>query len=255
MLTRRLFVLTFLMFSLVLSGCLFGIKRQLTADDIPLSKGSYFESYVNDNEDPVDVSFALQGPWDFSKGPADGIVKSRLISKDDAEDHKKYPMAQVVEEVLPTDFTLGFTIFNFNAKSDKALLSYGQNFDPKVGFGEPLIYEEPERLLRFPLKVGDKWTDELVIEREHPIRQTVKREVISRGQVKVPAGTFYDCFMIRITRTVESDFGGDSRTIIYTWWASGVGPVAVISSQVGEKSMVFKQADYVSRLRRYRISE
>lgn len=255
MLTRRSFALTFLLLSLVLSGCLIGVKKQLTADDIPLNRGSYFESFVNNSQDPVNVSFALQGPWDLSRGPTDGIVKSRLIAPSAAQDHKKYPQAQVVEEVLPTDFTLDFTIFNYNGKSDKALVSYGQNWDPKEKFGEPLVYKEPERLLRFPLKVGDSWTDRIVVEGESRVRQVVKREVVSRGQVKVPAGTFYDSFLVRITRTVKSEGGEDSRTIIYTWWVEGVGPVAVISSQVGETSPVFKQADYVSRLRRYRISE
>ena len=237
----------------MLSGCVFGIKKQLTAEDIPLNKGSYFESYVNYSGEPVKVNFSLKGPWDLTKGPTDGLVRSRLVGKDSVVDHEKYPHAQIVEEVLPTDFTLGFTAFNYNAKTDKALLSYGQNWDPKEKFGDPLVYKEPEHLLRFPVTVGASWTDELTVEGEKKVRQIVKREVVSRGQVKVPAGTFYNCFLIRITRTVKTDYGDDSRTILYMWWAQDIGPVAVMASQVDETSLVFKQADYVSRLRRYRI--
>ncbi len=240
---------------IVVAGCKIGPKKELTSKDIPLGVGTSYESYANISEGPINVSFNNDGPWDFSKGPKEGVVKSKLIKKEKAPEYKRFPRAQVVEQVLPSDFTRGFSIYNFIDSTDEKLVSYGQNWSPKETYGKVLLFEEPERLLKFPLKVGDSWTDKLKIQGEGKVSQVVEKEVVSRGQVVVPAGTFHNCFMVRIKRTVKADVGGDSWTIMYMWWAPDIGPVAVINSQVGEKSNIFKQADYFSRLKKYKIAK
>lgn len=255
MLKRRLASIILIAVSGILTGCMIGIKQELTAGDIPITMGSRFESYVNQQEVPVDVSFRLEGPWDFTRGPSDGVVKSQIVALDSVPYYRRYPDAKVVEKVLPTDYTLGFTAHNYIKETDDGVFIYGQSTYPTGDFAEPLVYDEPERLLKFPLRVGDAWTDKLKIEGEARISQVVVKTVVARGQVVVPAGTFFNCFMIRIVRTVEAEQGADTRTIMYIWWAPDVGPVAVINSQTDELDLAFGTANYFSRLKSYSIAK
>lgn len=271
---RRILLIGLLAVAVAASGCTIGIKKQLSSEDIPLTYGSTFQSYVNTANYPVAVSFDLKGPWDFREGPTGDSVNSVLVKRSQAINTASYKQATTVEKVLPSSFTLDFTVFNFIGKDAKAIYSYGQDYLPKGAGSKQLEFEKPERLLVFPLTVGKSWIDELKIkdskeksidtgqpEPEHgsEVDQVVRKQVVARGQVRVPAGTFYNCFMVKVVRTVKAvphdtqEFGQDTTTIMYIWWAPDVGPVAVVSSLAGETSNEFTQAQYFSRLKDYRI--
>lgn len=252
---RWLIIITFL---LIGSGCSLFTKSELTAEDIPLKEGTKYETYANDpGKTPnVRVSFNLEGPWDFSKGPTDIVMKSVIIKKNKTADAKQFPEAKLAEKILPSSLTARFTVYNFTTLSDQALLLYGQSSAPGVPEFKPRKYDRPERLLKFPLKVGTRWSDTFQVAGEPPTMVTADKKVISQGTVVLPAGTFRDCFLIQIKRTSRRPLEGkelESKQIIYVWWAPGVGPVAWIigpSDGIEEK---FNQADYFFRLKSYEV--
>lgn len=240
-------------------GCTLLPKTTLSDKDIPTQPGTTYSSYQSaTNAAAVSVSFNLKGPWDFTAGPKDVIVRSRLVQKIDAINNDGFSEASYAEKVLPSDYTGGFTAYNYASISKKSLNSYGQSFSP--GISGPIIkkFDRPERLLVFPVRVGDAWKDTVSVKASDqettPIVMNIERTVVARGQVKVPAGAFFDCFLVRVIKYVKAGEGASpEKTILYVWWAPGIGPVAAIGSQQNEKALVFSQADYVFRLKSYNI--
>jgi hypothetical protein len=239
----------------VAAGCTFIPKASLTDSDIPSAAGTSYTAYQNPLGEPVEVTFSNTGPWDFSRGPTSVTVKSVLVRKDGAAANKQFPEADYAEKVLPSSFTSGFTAYNYTSLDTSSLSSYGQSVTP--GPDGPIVktYDKPERLLKLPAGVGDEWTDVITLAEKEPVVITLNRKVIARGQVKVPAGSFYDCFMVRLLKTVKAGESQPSRTIMYFWWAPNVGLVAAIGSQPDETKMSFTQADYLFRLKSYKIAD
>ncbi len=238
------------------AGCSLFPVTTLTDIDIPVTEGTEYIAYQNPVDRQIAVSFTKDGPWDFTGEPVGVQVKSALVKKTSAAAFKQFGGAKYAEKVIPSDFTNGFTTYNFAAISPSSLDSYGQSTTP--GPDGPIVktYDKPERLLKFPVSVGDTWTDTITTTEKEPVVYELKREVVARGQVKVPAGSFFNCFMVRLTRTVKS--AGDTqptRTIMYFWWAPDVGLVAAVGSQPDETQMYFTQADYLFRLKSYKVED
>lgn len=237
-------------------GCVLFPKKSRTDIDIPVTAGTSYTVYQNSLEEDFVVAFTGDGPWDFTKGPTGVKVKSVLVNKTDAAAYKEFGEAKYAEKVFPSVFSGGSTIYNFTSITPTSLNSYGQSSTP--GWTGPTIktYDRPERLLKFPLSIGDEWTDTITVAETRPVVIKLERKVIARGQVKVPAGSFFNCFMVRLIRTTRTT--GESqptRTIMYFWWAPDVGLVAAVGSQSDETQMYFKQADYVVRLQSYKIAD
>lgn len=252
---RFLFVTTIL---LAVSGCSLFIKSELEAEDIPLKEGTKYETYANYSEKTpvVKVSFNLKGPWDFSKGPTDVVMKSIIIKKSKASDAKQFPKAKVAERVLASSLTAGFTVYNFTSLTDEALLLYGQSSSPKVPDFKARTYDRPERLLKFPLKVGTRWRDTFQVAGDPPTTVRADKKVVSQNTVILPNYTFRGCFLIQIKRTTTRPIDGEeakSKQIIYVWWAPEVGPVAWIIGEPNGVKETFKQADYFFRLKSYEV--
>lgn len=238
------------------AGCALFPKNSLTDIDIPAAAGTSYTVYQNSLEEQAIVSFTGDGPWDFSKGPTRIKVKSVLVNKTDAAAYKEFGKAKYAEKVLPSAFSSGFTTYNFISITPSSLSSYGQSSTP--GPDGPIIktYDQPERLLKFPVRVGDEWTDMITAAEKKPVVIKLNRKVIARGQVKVPAGSFFNCFMVRLIRTTRTTGEAQpTRTIMYFWWAPNVGLVAAVGSQPDETQMYFKQADYLVRLKSYKIAD
>ncbi len=238
------------------AGCALFPSTSLTDLDIPVAQGTEYAVFQNPVDEEVAVSLTKDGPWDFTDGPTDVIVKSKLVKKTDAAANARFGQAKYAEMVLPSSFTGGFTTYNYAAITPASLNSYGQSFAP--GPDGPIVktYDKPERLLKFPVKIGDEWTDVITTNEKPPVTFELNRKVIARGQVKVPAGSFFNCFMVRLIRTVRTT--GETqptKTIMYFWWAPDVGVVAAVGSQPDEKEMFFSQADYLIRLKSYRIAD
>ncbi|MFA5867772.1 MAG: hypothetical protein WC891_07425 [Actinomycetota bacterium] len=238
------------------AGCALFPSTSLTDLDIPAVAGTEYTVYQNPVDESVSVSFTKDGPWDFTEGPTGINVKSRLVKKTAAAAYKKFVEAKYAEKVLPSAFTNDFTTYNFAAITQSSLNSYGQSVTP--GPDGPMVktYDKPERLLKFPVNVGDEWTDTITTTEQPPVVFELNRKVVARGQVKVPAGSFFNCFMVRLIRTAKTtDETQPTRTIMYFWWAPDVGLVAAVGSQPDETEMFFRQADYIIRLKSYKIGE
>jgi hypothetical protein len=239
---------------LTVAGCGLVPKTSLTAADIPLGPGTSYVAYQNKTTiDGAAVKFDPQGPWDFTATGDDAVVKSSLIKVGQAANHNLFPGATYAEKVLPSDFTGGFTSYNFGGESDAALFVFGQSVTPADNGTKIKRYERPERLLVFPLVVGKSWSDVITVKDGVTTTFDVVRKVLARGEVKTAAGTFTDCFLVRSIRQMREPGAAATRTVIYTWWAPGVGPVAAIGGQPGEKSLILTQADYMFRLKTYKI--
>jgi hypothetical protein len=254
-LKRNVIVITILIaFATSGAGCALFPQKTLTDIDIPTTAETSYIAYQSSSGEQFAVSFSSQGPWDFSAGSTGVEVKSVLVEKTNAAAYKKFTKAKYAEKVLPSAFTNDFTAYNFTAITTASLSSYGQSVTP--GPDGPIVktYNHPERLLKFPAKVGDAWSDTITAVEEDPVVIELSRKVIARGQVKVPAGSFPNCFMVRLIKTAR--VAGESqptRTIMYFWWAPDVGLVAAVGSQPDETQTYFTQADYVFRLKSYKV--
>jgi hypothetical protein len=249
---QRILLVTFM---LAITGCGLVPKSKMTAADVPLGFGTTYEAYQNKGMiEGVAVKSDLQGPWDFTAAGNDAIVKSTLVKVSQATDYKLFTSASYAEKVLPSDFTGGFTSFNFGAISDKALFVYGQSVTSVDKEAKVKVYAHPERLLVFPLAVGTSWSDVVTVQGSPPTTFDIARRVVARGEVKTPAGDFVDCFMVRAIKQAREPGAVATRTVMYTWWAPGVGPVAAIGGQPGEATLTLKEADYMFRLKSYKVS-
>ena len=83
-------------------------KAEITFNqtDYPTTVGletRYFANKAYDDSDnqlpPAQVSFNLEGPWDFTAGPADNEVVQTIIDKAQAPDMASFPTANLVERV------------------------------------------------------------------------------------------------------------------------------------------------------------
>jgi hypothetical protein len=254
---RRLIVITILIaFAVSGAGCALLPQKTLTDVDIPVTAGTSYTAYQNSPGEQAAVSFSSQGPWDFSSGSTAVEVKSVLVNKTSAAAYKQFAEAKYAEKVLPSAFTNDSTTYNFTAVTTASLSSYGQSVVPGPDGPIAKTYNHPERLLKFPVEVGDEWTDTITTAEEDPVIYKLSRTVVARGQVKVPAGSFPNCFMVKLIRTAKvTGVSQPTRTIMYFWWAPDVGLVAAIGSQPDETQMYFKQADYVFRLKSCKIAD
>jgi hypothetical protein len=88
---------------------------------------------------------------------------------------------------------------------------YLKEEDGEIGYYSGLDDDEYEIWLKLPMEMGNKW--ELV-----PGNPNVTVEVISQGDVTVPAGTFNDCYILKYYERVGSSYFTD-----YVYYADGVG--------------------------------
>lgn len=237
----------------LLAGC--KPKTELVPEDVPVRSGTTYETYSNDPNKTTDVavSFDLKGPWDFSEGPTDAVMESVFVAKAKAADAKQYPQAKLAEKVLPNRLTSDFTTYNFVSVEERALLLYGQSSSPPFPEIKPRVYDKPERLLVFPLKVGTRWTDTFKVSAGTDTTVTARKAVLARGAVTVPAGAF-DCYLVQITRMVKEE-GETTKQYVYVWWSADVGPVAWIIGEPDGARQTFKRADYFYRLKSYKVEE
>ncbi len=242
--------------SLMAGGCALSPKTKIVAQDIPVTTGTTFAAYQNSGlEATRTVSFDVKGPWDFTQRSGDAIFRSRLVKVSQAPANGQFPEADYAEEVFPSVQSGDVPLFNFISRSASALSVYGQSSVDSDGTPTFKRYTNPERLLVFPAAVGSSWTD-TIASKDTPARKyTVARTVVARGEVLTPAGAFFDCLMVRVVREPVAAGKQTERTVMYVWWAPGIGPVAAVGSQAGETKTLFTQAAYIWRLQSYNIKK
>lgn len=146
-------------------------------------------------------------------------------------------------------YVVSGTEYNFQNKDDTGWRSFG-----RMGPKERLrSYSDGVNVLKFPMGVGSTWTENYTeTEDGRTVDVTAENTVLAMGRVRVPAGAFNNGYLLQNKVTVTS---GDTSTVTwdYIWFVPGVGRVAEIVSQPGEKKDVFRTARSFYRLQEYHL--
>jgi hypothetical protein len=148
-----------------------------------------------------------------------------------------------------TQYLVTGSEYNFQDKSADAWRSFG-----RLGPEERLrTYSTGVNVLKFPMGVGSTWTENYTqTEDGQTVDITAENTVLAEGRVRVPAGAFNNGILLQNKVTVTS---GRQSTVTwdYIWFVPGVGRVAEIISQPGEKKEVFHSARSFYRLQEYHL--
>jgi hypothetical protein len=249
---RALLLISILFALTALDGCDLLPRRELTESSISKVMRISYTAYVIAGETksrPVKIS--KEGPWDFS-GVDQGTEIEGKYTPADTAGKETIAGANYVEATAEADSGENDQMRTFIRLSEKSLELMGHGYRSIDGTSTFRKAETPERLLVFPLKVGSTWKDSSSYDDAPGSITDVTRTVVARGEVIVPAGAFYDCFMIKVERAPRTENGDDARTIGYEWWSPDAGPVAAVVSRPGEKETYFSQADSLFTLKSVR---
>lgn len=222
--------------------------RPFTASDMPVKVGLTRQFLSNDPaiNRYVPVDFNFDGPWDFSEGPLDSLVVTKIVGKRRAFDASKFSKATIaMTTAIKGKEKLGTT--SYFSKSEKAYLTYGQaGRQPGTN-----VFEKPEAVLKFPLEEGVEWRDRIMLKSTPPTELDVTRRVVGQGTVTVPAGEFNDSVMVQVSKTLRETDGTATSSIGYEWYAPGIGIVAWVAGRSNEPEPLFKEATFFQRLKSY----
>lgn len=228
-----------------------------TKNDYPTTVGletRYFASKEAATEQatvpPVQVSFNLEGPWDFSQGPTDSEMVMTIVDKNKSPDMASFPNTNLVERY---DFGQLYDD-SFRLNDQNGLSSAGEvNHFLISKVPATFTYTPPWLELKYPAKKGLTWQDtfqdlETGFGGDAPYQVIHTSKVISVNQVKTPFKSYDKCFLVQ-RRVEEQKLGGTEVTYAYRWYVPNVGQVAQIKSVVGETNEVFTQAQRFWRLK------
>jgi hypothetical protein len=117
-----------------------------------------------------------------------------------------------------------------------------------------LRYDGPVSLLRFPLRVGERWTasattvDGIVEGTPVASRDTYTMAVDAHGEVRLGALTFRNALRLRVEIVQQFPAGPGRRRIQYLWLTECYGEVARITSTDGQVAPEFTTALEFRRL-------
>lgn len=219
----------------------------MTAADLPLVIGSRLVFDSNSPGKPVDVSFTLEGPWDFSDGPDAMTLNMSMVDPEAAFSAEEFPDASVAVLSSWSPGSLGQE-YNFQNKDDTAWRAFGKSAEKS----RTVLYSTPSRALVFPVSVNRGWTESYnEIEDGKTVEITSENLVVARNTLTLPAGDF-NAFLLQ-TRVSAKRSGITNTTLDYTWFVPGIGRAAEIISEPNEKKETFKKARAFYRLKSYMI--
>lgn len=209
-----------------------------------MTNGSRLEFEANVPGTPAPVSFNLEGPWDFSSGPAGTTLTVDFTTTGSAAAASYFPGAGIVAHYSWASSSARDE-YNFESLDNLSWKSYGV-----IGRGRLVRLSHPAEALIFPAKVGSNWVDSFTRNDNGLEEQIVEvNRVVAYNTLTVPAGTF-KAFLLK-TQVTSTTAGSSTTTFDYIWLAPGVGRAAEIISQPDEKNEVFDQAYAFYRLRSY----
>lgn len=213
----------------------------LTAADLTLEDGTVAIFSANSTRAGADVSFDLEGPWDFSDGSDAFTMTMETLAASDAPFSDDFPDASIVV-YSSWEPALVEAKYSFQDLDDNAWRAYGEANENSV-----VTFSGPSRALLFPARVGDQWTDTYEkVEGDVVTGIVAENRIVSLNTLAVPAGEF-DAFLLqsRITATRDRQ---SVTTWDYTWLVPGIGRAAEIVSLPDEKEAVFERAYIFYRL-------
>ncbi len=176
---RYLVVLCCLIFIFSMIGFSTAISQPvIDANEFPTTIGNQSWELTGG---PYNFGFPLPGtpPWDFSLGPTMDTTVSTILDKSGAPYADSFPAAAVVIR----EVTQSGTIWVYTSKTSSALLLHGIVEDPLV-----IVYNEPVRILEFPMMIGNAWSDTAAYTFfSIPVTVFYNMEIVSWGDLTVPA--------------------------------------------------------------------
>lgn len=224
-----------------------GTADSMTAADMPLDIGSRLAFASNTPGKPVDVSFNLEGPWNFSSGPTAMTLNMAMVDPEAAFSAEEFPDATVA---VLSSWSPGGSgqEYNFQNKDEAAWRAFGKSAEKS----RTIIYSTPSRALVFPVSVGNRWLESYSeIEDGKALEITSENLVVARNTLILPAGDF-DAFLLQ-TRVSAKRSGITNTTWDYTWFVPGIGRAAEIISEPNEPKETFTRARAFYRLKSYMI--
>lgn len=217
----------------------------VTAVDLPTKIGSRLVYAANKPGTGVDVSFDLDGPWDFTDGPDSLKLTIAQISKETAPGENRFPDATIAARSSWEPRT-DQVEYSFQEVNDQAWLSYGHS-----GRGESMVaYSSPSRILIFPASVGRSWVDVYDQTENGKVAEIVaENSIVAYNKITVPAGAF-PAYLLQRKITSVTD-GSTSVTWDYLWIVPGIGMAAEMVSMPGERLEAFRKAYSYYRLKEY----
>ena len=217
----------------------------ITNADLPADVGNRKRYAANKPGTAGDISFNLDGPWDFSDGPDSLTLTLALILKMTAPGEGQFPEATMAAKSSWEPRT-GEIEYSFQEITDEAWLSYGH-----TGRNESMsTYSTPSRLLVFPATVDRSWVDVYERSENNEVAEIIaENEVIAFNRLTVPEGTFSAYLLQRKIPTVTNK--SSSLTWNYLWIVPGIGMAAEVVSLPDERQEVFDNAYSFYRLKEY----
>lgn len=217
----------------------------LGRDQVPSRVGAINTGYIN--SEPVDVKFALEGPWNFAQGPSSDLMQRQVVALGTVKDATQFPGADMAVRVTSSLFDAGGEEFEFYQSAGAIEREMGVSFSWSI---QPTVYEPPYRTRMFPIKAGDSWKDTYRLKSSDGVTLVqATYEALACGTLSVPAGMYGGTMLIRSTLHGLSDQGRPWSVFTYYWLSPGVGESAWITSQVNEQQRLFRRASNFFRLK------
>lgn len=185
--------------------------------------------------------------WDFTSTAGD-LVTLRLTEVSGQWFERSFAGAQYAARLDPREPTLG--VYRATDTALELLGAVGESESSRT----MLRYDSAVPLLRFPLRLGDRWTstamtvEGMVDGTPVASRDTYALEADARGEVRLGALTFRDALRLRIETTQVFPAGPGRRRIQYLWMTECYGEVARITSMDGQVATEFTTAREFRRL-------
>jgi hypothetical protein len=189
---------------------------------------------------PYNFGFPLPGtpPWDFSLGPTTDTIVSTILDKSGAPYVDSFPAAAaVIREV-----TQSGTTWTYFSKNSSAFILYGFVEEPMVA-----VYNDPVRILEFPIMMGDAWSDTASFNfMSIPVTVFYDLKIVEWGDLTVPAFFSLPSLAMR-TRIIFQILGFPADTSwSYDWLVENWGFGSIADTDVNDST--FQVADEFTRL-------
>jgi hypothetical protein len=185
--------------------------------------------------------------WDFTAMEGE-LVSLQLAAVEGQWFAPQFVGAQYAARLDPRESTLG--VYRATDTAVELLGAAGERESPRT----LLRYDAPIALLRFPLRLGDRWSatattvDGTIDGTPVASRDTYELHVDARGEVRLGILTFRDALRLRIEVTQRFPAGPGRRRIQYLWLTECYGEVARITSPDGQVELEFTTAQEFRRL-------
>ena len=231
----------------VLPECVPNRDGMITADELPIALGATLTYYIGTNRTVTQTPAG--GEWDLSEERADDAV----VAIGPAPLRDQWYAASFVSGQFVVDAGGGLDGI-YHQDSQALWLDGTASHDESPAAGKTLIvYPQPLAVLRFPLTVGDMFTQTVALDdvtiNGLPFNGTDELEVrvVDAGQLDVPYVEFSPTLRVQTHATRRPTSGGMTSRRQTLWMFECFGEVARAESNADESNADFTNAAYLRR--------